>query len=268
MSIDTLMLLIFWVTVATITFPILAVVSEIIGVFLTKNLTSLEQKELIQHRAKLATVSFSLAAALSGIFVFYLSRNLNALETVQKTEQAKIAKVKEQEYQQKLDATKLDAKAARQQAETAKQEIEIARQQAENARQQAEIILDRHQPRKLTPEQQEKLIQILKSSEKGMVYLQVPMDDREAMTFAENLDTLFKSSGWKTDGIGVGGYGSDTVGLYVEAYNKVETLPPFADNFVKALKSAGLPVQEKITITKEPNANNGISLLIGHKSKY
>ncbi len=138
-----------------------------------------------------------------------------------------------------LQKSATDAKAAQQ-----KVEIDLAKQQAKTADAEKSLLeLQRHmQPRRISPEQRARLVAILAQGPKGKVSINCVLGDGEGHTFANDVDSALKASGWETDGVNQGVYsGGNPIGFGIVVHSAI-TAPPYAATLQRAFFSVGLPL--------------------------
>ncbi len=97
----------------------------------------------------------------------------------------------------------------------------------------------------LEKEQRKKLIEILKSGVKGEIDIIAVMDDKVSQMLAIELDALFKSNGWLTNGVVKSAFAEAPSGIILAANSK-HTAPSYASFLQKTFITIGVPVSAAI----------------------
>lgn len=97
----------------------------------------------------------------------------------------------------------------------------------------------------LEKEQRKKLIEILKSGTKGEIDIIAVMDDKVSQMLAMELDALFKSNGWLTNGVVKSAFAEAPSGIILAANSK-HTAPSYASFLQRTFITIGVPVSAAI----------------------
>jgi len=89
--------------------------------------------------------------------------------------------------------------------------------------------------------QRKKLIEILKSGAKGEIDIIAVMDDNVSQILAQELDALFKSNGWLTNGVVKSAFAEIPSGIILAANSK-HTAPSYASFLQRTFITIGVPV--------------------------
>jgi hypothetical protein len=152
-----------------------------------------------------------------------------------------------------------NAKAAQQKVET-----DLAKQQEKtaNAEQSLLQLQRRIEPRRISAEQRQRLIEILKTGPKGKVNIACVLGDGEGTTFANDVDEVLKASGWEPGGVNQALYGGGNPTGFGIMVRNAQTVPPYALHLQQAFFSIGIPMGG----VENPKLEEGtVQILIGNK---
>jgi hypothetical protein len=157
-----------------------------------------------------------------------------------------------------LQKAAADAKASQQRVE-----LDLAKQQEKTATaEHALLALQRRmEPRRISPEQRARLIEILSHSPKGKVVIDCVLGDAEGQTFANDIEGVLKASGWEA-GTNQGVYsGGNPVGFGILVRNAA-TAPQYATILQKAFFAIGIPLAG----AERPDLPEGtVQIVVGNK---
>lgn len=117
------------------------------------------------------------------------------------------------------------------------------------------------QPRKLQPEQREKLLSVLVNRPKGQVIINTILGDSEAYSFAEELQDILVSAGWKSEGINQSIYNRIPIGLVVQVENR-SSPPLHAISLQQSFATIGFEV---IGQYQPENPKDSVIFIVGRR---
>ena len=118
------------------------------------------------------------------------------------------------------------------------------------------------QTRKLTKEQEITFVEYLKNNPKGDIIIEVKGPDKEPNEFANQLEELFKQSGWNITAHPISLVGNyDAKGMALLVHSK-ETAPPYINYLYRAFKTIGIDIHAEIANSRPEGS---LTLVIGYK---
>ncbi len=151
-----------------------------------------------------------------------------------------------------------EAKAAQQRVE-----IDLANQQEKTATAERSLfeLRQRIQPRRISSEQRVHLAQLLARGPKGRVTIVCVLGDGEGSTFANDIDSVLKASGWPSEGVDQAAYERNPIGLEI-VVRDAKAVPQHAGVLVQAFFAVGIP----ITGVENPTLPEGVvEIMVGNK---
>jgi len=118
-----------------------------------------------------------------------------------------------------------------------------------------------HHPRKLTTAQRDQFLKSLGEAPAGAINITAIRGDLESVSFAHELNSLFQTAGWPTQGVRQAFLTGNPTGLILTV-NSREGTPPHASLLQNTFKAIGLPAPAEI------NSNNplqSLNLIVGHQ---
>lgn len=131
-----------------------------------------------------------------------------------------------------------DAKAAQQRVET-----DLAKQQerAANAERALLAIQQHMKARRITPQQRERMLEILAHMPKGRVSIAYVASDQDGQQFSNDIRETLSAAGWTIEGVAATFFPNNPVGFGVFVRN-VATAPPYSAFLIDAFTAVGIPV--------------------------
>lgn len=181
-------------------------------------------------------------------------------ELMIETAEAQIAEAKKEAARAGEGTAKALAEVAVAKENTSRLEVEAANLRERAARAEKELIevQGQIQPRRLTLEQQTRLLRAFELAPKGSIVVDTVMGDGEALMFAGQIRDILKVSGWGDVHLTRSTYTGNPIGLSILYGDKPSIAIPLADAF----DSIGI----KTKLSRVPQApEDAVKILVGMK---
>lgn len=206
--------------------------------------SDIDSLKSLSHGLMWATAIFAVLAAGTTGIRYYVDRRVSELTTV--------ARNVESELKEK-------AQSAREAALQAK--LETAEREQREAGSKLKKIEEKAKPRVFSEVQQQRLVAALSGCSNKLVMLTAPLGDPEAISFANALESIFKTAGWESKGVSQGVFTGIPVGVILRVPSK-DKFHPCLGPLQKVLTDLGIQAPAVIEADTPVDA---IDIVVGHK---